>query len=292
MIDVRRVAYLPNAAFGQPNSVVWQEDTWGEQSFNRGYTTQPAGTPFTYLLSTQPPLAFDVDRAPAYGGSYELLTVNAGPMLTAATPTPLPLPDDWSFALKWGALADLLSKEANSKDTLRASYCEQRYRMATALLTDAPATLAARIANVPLQIDAVRSADLFRTSWQALAQAKPDTLLTAGLNLLACAPTPDVGPYSITLTDVRNAPVPSADADKVQVARDDLDAIIDYCVHLAMFKCGGSEFMSTMPLLERFIKAASLYNSKLAEWGEFSKVMAGVSGMEEAVNPRMVPQET
>jgi len=288
VVDVRRLAYLPNSP--GVNSVVWPDDTWGEQSYNRSYTTKPAGVPFTYLLNAQPPLSFDTDRPPAFAGFYELLTVESGPALSASTPSSLLVPDDWAWAIKWGALSDLLSKDANSRDLPRAAYCETRYKMASALLASAPALLAARIANVPLQIDAIRNADLFRTTWQALAHARPDTLLTCGLNLVAAAPIPDAGPYSLTLTVVQNAPIPANDGDNVQVAREHLDSLLDYCVHLALFKCGGLEFQMTTPLLERFIKDCAQYNSMLAEWGNFSKIMQEVSQQEEMMNPRAVPQ--
>lgn len=291
VIDVRRMAYLPLAAFSQPNSPMFLEDAWGEQSFNRGYTTASAGTPLSYLLSTQPPIAFDTDRPPAYAGNYELLTVEAGVALSASTPSSLLIPDDWTHAIKWGALSDLLSKEANSKDTLRAQYCQKRYEMAAALLTSAPALLAARIGNVPLQIDAVHNADLFRNGWEGLAATKPDTLLTSGLNIVGCAPTPDAGPYSITFTVVQNAPIPANDGASVQVSRDDLDAILKYAQHLALFKAGGAEFSDSLAMMDVFVKQASLYNSKLSEWGEFSKIIGETSSLEEDYNPRMAPQE-
>lgn len=318
VIDIRRVAYLINPSFagggfapngygmggygltpyggtsgivGVSNSVLFQDDTWGEQSYNRGFTTKPPGSPIAWMQSTQPPVSFDVDRPPAYGGNYEVLTVDAGAALSPTVPQLLSVPDDWAWAIKWGALADLLLRDASAKDSSRAAYCEQRYRMATALLTDAPATLAARIANTPLQIDSVKLADQFRAFWQALTPAQPDTLLTAGLNLIAFAPTPNAGPYSVTFTVVKNAPMPVSDADSVQVAREDLDAILDYSVHIAMFKTGGAEFSDTMPLFERFLKQAGLYNTKLMEWGEFSKILNEVSSLEEDYNPRTAPQE-
>jgi hypothetical protein len=289
VIDVRRIAYLPNSP--GTNSVLFQDDTWAEQAFNPGYTTQPPGTPFTYLLNTQPPISFDTDRAPGFSGNYEILTIENGAFLSVGTPSLLSIPDDWSWAIKWGALADLLSRDANPKDTLRASYCEQRYRMAVSLLTDAPALLAARINGTPAQIDAVKNADLFNPTWEAQAQTQPNMVLTAGLNLIAMSPTPSAGPFGLAFTVVQNAPIPANDAANVQVAREDLDAIISYCCHLALFKTGGAEFQDSLPLLEQFLRQASLYNSKLLEWGEFSKILREVSSQEEDFNPRMAPAE-
>lgn len=290
VIDVRRMAYAPSALFpSQEESVMWPEDAWAEQSFNRNYTLAPAGTPFAYLLSTQPPISFDTDVPPAYAGNYDLLTVEAGPTLTVPTPSLLSIPDDWAHVIKWGALADLLSRESNAKDIPRAAYCEGRYRMGVAALASAPALLAIRIANVPLQIDSVRSADLYNTGWQGLTAGKPSVALHAGLNILALAPDADAGPYSLTATVVQNAPLPVAGGDPVQVARDDLDAIIDYAQHLAAFKQGGEEFTRTIPLFQRFMKQASGYNGKLAELAEYTSTLLDLSQRERDTHPMMTP---
>lgn len=288
VIDLRRVAYLP--AVGAP-SILWADDTWAEQSFNRNYTLQPAGRPETFLMSTEPPLTFDPDRSPGFGGQYELLTVEASATLSATTPSTFPIPDDWTHLIKWGALADLLSRESNAKDTLRAQYCEQRYRMGVQLLANAPAVLAMRLANlsVSLQIDSVREADLFTTTWQSRAPGRPESIHNAGLNLLAVDPVPDVGPYSLLANVVANAPIPVLNTDSVQVARDDLDSVLDYAQHLAAFKQGGAEFLSTMPLMQRFLQQAQVYGLKLAELGEFTRELYRLAQGEEDFNPRMAP---
>jgi hypothetical protein len=308
VLDVRRMAYLPQALIGIPYGVgpygmgpygfsiyggvsastVWPDDTWAEQSYNRNYTIAPAGTPQTYLMSTQPPISFDTDRPPGGAGNYELLTVEAGPTLSVTTPTTLAVPDDWTHVIKWGALADLLSRESLSRDPTRATYCEQRYRMGLKMLLDAPALLAMRIGNVPLQIDSVHSADLYNTGWQATAQNKPSVALHAGLNMLALAPIPGIV-HSMTATVVENAPVPVAGTDLVQCGRDELDAVLDYAQHIASWKQGGSEFLSTVPLFRRFMKQAMVYNSKLAELGEYTTAILELSQREAHMNPVATP---
>lgn len=289
-VDVRRVAYLP-AGPGRKPSTLWPDDLWAEQSFNRTYIQQPAGTPLSYLMSAQPPISFDTDRAPDSAGSYELLTIEALAGLSATVPSLLRIPDDWCYVLKWGALADLLSRESNSKDALRAKYCEQRYRMGLALLSHAAALLAMRNTNAPILIDSVWSADQFRPRWEAEPQGEPDMILHAGLNLIALAPTPDSGllgtNYSLTPTVVQNAPVPLADADFLQVSRDDVEVVLDYAQHLAMFKCGGAEFAATIPLFRRFLDQAAFYGLKLAELGEFTEPIYGLSALDIGMHPRV-----
>lgn len=290
VIDVRRMAYLPNSPSSP--SVVWPDDTWAEQSFQPRYTTTPAGTPSQYLMSTQPPISFDVDRPPAYAGSYELLTVDAGAALDVATPTLMPIADDWTHVIKWGALADLFGRESNAKDVLRQQYCEQRYQMGLKLLSNAPALLAMRIGNTPLQIDSVRSADLYNTSWQALAAGTPGIALHSGLNLVALSPVPDAGPYTLTATVVENAPVPTVDADYIQLGRDDLDVVIDYAQHLASLKMGGEEFSVTIPLFKRFMNQAQIYNAKLKELGEYTTAIYNLSQRENDMNPVAQPVDS
>lgn len=292
VIDVRRMAYLPESSFGVPNSILWPEDAWAEQSFNRNYTLATAGVPSVYLMTSQPPIAFDVDAPPAYAGNYELLTVEAGPALAVGSPQTLSVPDDWTPLILWGALSDLLNRESNAKDALRAKYCEQRYRMGLRLLENAPALLQMRIGNVPVEVDSIRAADLYQTSWEAQVAGAPSAAYYSGLNLLALAPMPNAGPYSATATVIENAPVPSNPGDPVQVSRDDLDAVIDYAQHLAAFKMGGAEFLATMPLLSRFLKQATVYGLKLAEIAEYTSVLMGLGQRESDMNPRMQPAPT
>jgi len=81
--------------------------------------------------------------------------------------------------------------------------------------------------------------------------------------------------------------VPVAGTDQVQVARDDLDVILDYAQHLAAWKQGGDEFARTMPLFQRFLKQAAMYNGKLLELGEYTSMLLDISQRESDMNPTM-----
>jgi hypothetical protein len=285
-LEIRRVAYIPGS--GEGSTVpMFQDDTWGIGAYQPSYTTQPPGTPSTYRISTEPVLSFDAD-VPPLPGQYDLVTIQAGPQLVTTQASTFTIPDDWTWVLKWGALADLLGKESNAKDLLRAKYCEGRYKQGLQLLSAASAVLAVRANNAPLQIDALKSADLYNPTWQGSAQGPPTEAMTAGLNLIA-VPPPDAGPYSLTATVVENAPVPVLVGDCLQVTQDVFDVIIDYAQHLAAFKMGGEEFLATQPLLQRFMQLAALYSSKLAEQGEFTKILYAISQDEANMNPRYTP---
>jgi hypothetical protein len=289
-LAIRRVVYQPVAGFGLPSSIVlWPEDTWSLDSFDVGYATASNQTPSTFRVTTEPTLTFDTDVPPAIPGSYELLVVQSGATLSAAAPSTLSIPDDWTWLLRWGSLMDLLGTESNAKDPLRAKYCEGRYRQGLELLAAAPATLGLRVNGVPLRVDAVRSADLYQTGWEAHAPGPATEALTAGLNLVALNPPPDAGPYSLTATVVQNAPVPVLATDFLQVDRGAYDAILDYAQHLAAFKMGGQEFMATVPLYSRFLWQASLAASRIDESGEFAKLLYGQSQLESNMNPEYTP---
>lgn len=270
-IDVRRVAWLPNTSqtdyLPRP---LFRDDQWGINSFVRNRVPE-FGEPTTYRLSTDPPLRFTVDFKPIVTGDYEILTISSGAVLSASNPTVLVVPNDLSWVIKFGALADLLNRESVARDPMRAEYCEHRYRQGMTLLRTAPALLNAEIDYTTIDIDAVQSGDEYNISWQAQPPTAPSMVYTTGLNLIAVAPPPDQA-YELDLTVVRNAPIPTAADDYLQVGREDYDAILDYAQHIAAFKQGGAEFMMTMPLLNNFIRHCKIYNSKLTELGEFTDV--------------------
>jgi hypothetical protein len=290
VIDIRRVAYIASVPAPSPAwhgaIALWENDAWSEQAYSAGYPQLAGSTPRTWLRSTQPPLSFDAYPPPGVPGTYDILTVNGSATLTTASSTLLGIPDDWAWLLKWGVLADLLSRESTAKDELRAGYCNQRYRQGLALLADAPAILEVRSQNVPIPVDPVRTLDEYHPGWQSTAPGAPRQVATAGLNLFALAPVTDSGTYSLTLRVVQNAPVPSASGDFLQVARDAYDVILDYAQHLAAFKQGGEEFTATSPLLDRFLHEASLYNSRLAEMAQYERALYAQSARELAANPR------
>lgn len=284
VLDLRRVAFLPIPP-GVP-SAMWQDDIWALQQFQSSYATQPGGTPSVYAISTEPTLSFDTDRPPNVPGQYELLTINAGQALSSVASSLLMMPDDWTWVLRWGALADLLGRESNAKDALRAKYCEGRYRQGLSLMAAAPALLALRCNNLPLQIQSVIDADHYQTTWEGQAATTPDTVVIAGMNLFALSPPASSNLLTLTATVVQNAPVPVAAGDFIQVGRDVYDTLIDYAQHLASLKMGGGEFLATAPLLDRFMQQAAIYASKLSEQGEFQKVLYGLSQREAQTNPR------
>lgn len=287
VIDILRVAWLPTTGFGYSNKILRQSDMWAERAFNPRYTTSAEQPPSNWMQNAEPPPSFDVDSVPPVTGVYDVLSVNCGPSWVAGTDAMIPVPTDWAWVAKWGALFDLLSRESNAKDALRAEYCRKRFEEGIALLESSPVLLAARVNNIPFAVDAIKNGDDFNTRWQATSAGSPKSIYTAK-NLMAIAPVSDAGPYSITASVVQNAPIGGT---YVQVGRDEFDAIIDYAHHLAMFKAGGAEFLATVELYQRFQKKAAQYNSKLGEMGFFSLSQQDISNTEQMERPRYMDSQ-
>lgn len=286
VIDIRRAAWIPDADQGFSARPLRVTDMWEKRAFDGRWTTAAQAPPRNIIQSTEPPVSFDVDRTPPVPGSYELLTVNSGAVFDTTAAQSLTIPDDWSWLIKWNALENLLGREGVAKDALRQAYCQQRFDHGVQVLANSPAVLALQLNGQPLFIDAVRNGDDFNSGWQAKAQGTPRSCYTAGLNLIGF-PQPDAGPYSALVSCVQNQPVPVNSGDYIQVSKDDYSSILDMAQHLGAFKMGGSAFANTIPLLQGFMKRASIYNSKLLQLGQFTMPTYEISQLDEQRQPRL-----
>lgn len=292
VFDVRRLAWFDALGNSTP---LFRDNEFSALSFLPSWPQSPDDPPSFYSVSATPPLSVQLIPPPLNNGQLELLSVSSGPALSTA---PLPafsllgIPDDWAWVVKWGALSDLLSSDGQSTDRARAAYCEARYRQGVALCLLNPSILQAQIADVPVQIDTITNLDNFAGAWQSASSATvPMSIGMAGRNLLALAPVPDVGPYSVSFDLVRNMPIPVFDTDSLQVSRDALDPILDNAQHIASFKLGGSEFDATTPLYQNFIRAASELNSRLRAADVYDILIKLPALASELVLPRRAPAQ-
>ena len=285
-LDIRRVAWLPTAGQGFDTQIMRQTDAWSKRAFDYNYTVKAETPPQTWMQSTEPPPRFDVDNVPPVTGNYEVIAVNSGAVSNATSAQLLSVPDDWSWLVFFGALADLFGFESEAKDELRAQYCQQRYEQGLQLLTSASSVLSMQFNGLPMSVDAVKNGDNFNSNWESTVQGSPQSCYAAGLNLIAF-PTPDSGAYGALPTVVQNAPLPAASGGYIQIARSDYDAMLDEAQHLAALKQGGIEFLRTIPLHQNFVNRAGLYNKKLAVMGPFQMPTYRLSQREEDRNRRV-----
>lgn len=284
IIDVRRVAWRAVA----PSTAViplWSADEWAFSAFHPDWNLN-AETPSAHSVIGPPPLTLQLSPVPIASGQLELITVNAGADLDPTTGVVLGVPDNFSWAVKWGALSDLLSKRGQAFDPLRQQYCEQRWQQAEEIIRISPCVLTAAVNEKMAFVQPVGDLDAFNTTWEE-TDGFPAAVGTAGFNLICLAPPPDnTQPYSITLDVVRNAVIPTADASQIQLGREEVDVILDYAVHLASFKMGGQEFLSTLPLFQNFVKHAAVYNDRLRGSSVYASTMQAETWGETKVRPR------
>ena len=268
VLDVPRARWIPRADSGEAPTTLMRDDNTGLNYYQPEYLQTPWGTPSQYNVASLPPLVMQVDVPPVNEGAYDLIALISAGTLTPPAATVVPAPNDDAWVLKWGMLADLLTRESEATDDLRAAWCKQQYTSGLKLMTATPWIMQAYINDVPADMVSMTEMDSYRPEWDS---APPDfaTIITAGIDFFTVVPDPD-NDLSITLNVLANAPVPAADGDFIQCSRDVWDSILDYAQFLAAFKQGGAEFVASTPLFDGFVAAAMATNDRLQKLGLFA----------------------
>lgn len=289
ILDMRRIRYVPADGFGPPVTL-YRDDTMSFEYFTNDFE-QFFGTPLCWDILGSPQQYITFDAKPNVPNTLDCLGVLSGGNITIPIADPLLIPNDFSWVLKFGMMADMLSKETESKDLLRAQYCQQRFTEGVRLMAEMPWLLQARINNVPVDTPSFYEADQYDYEWQSNPDAMPQ-IIRGGIDLFAVSPLIPAGEsVAVTLSMVANAPVFTADSDFIQVSREVLDAIIDEAEHLAQFKEGGAEFQESLALHQRFISFAMETNRHLKESGIFPTDLRRPISKEDQAEPRFALQE-
>jgi len=272
VIDVARVRYIPSvvspATQPPPPVTLYRDDTVAQEFYESPLYQQPSGTPNTYSLSSEPPLAFDVDIPPDQPGTYEAIVLQQGASFNPPTSTLLGIPDDFSYVAEWGALADLLGRESEAKDQERAEYCMKRYQDGLNLMQKAPWIMLGQVNRQAVSIDSIVSSDNYSPEWDSDPSGFGPFIVAGGIDMIA-SPTGQ----STGMTVLGNMPIPVADGDYLQIPPSDLDIIMDLSQARASFKLGGAEWKSALELEKRAIMACSAENSRLRSLGLYSDVL-------------------
>jgi len=228
----------------------------------------PSGTPQTFQLSSEPPLAFDVDIAPNQPGVYEAVALQSGTSFAPPAETLLGIPNDFAWCLEFGALADLLGRESEATDRERAAYCLKRYQDGLNLLIKTPWIMLGNVDGLACSVDSLEETDRYSVGWDQNPNSFGPVIVTAGIDFLA-AP---VG-HSVGVTVLGSSPLLDSTNTYLQVSRDSWDTVLDLAQSLASFKMGGAEWKESLALEERAIKFCAAENSRLKSTGSFSDIL-------------------
>jgi hypothetical protein len=290
-LELRRVRWIPVPESNESPYALWREDVVTVNAYGNELNITP-GSPESWLITSNAPLSFDVSCPPFVPGDSDLLSLQSGANLTPPTSTVLGLPDDWCWVAKYGALADALSNSPEASDAIRAKYCQQRYERGMKAMTMLPWLLSASVANLPVDTPSVQEMDAYAQNWENTWPAGDPQIVVGGMDFVALAPFVPVGGMTVSaaLTVVGNAPIPAGQGDFIQLTRDGVDAVLAYAQHIAMFKCGGDDFTSTLPLYMQFEAFCASQNKRFAALGTFRSEMILEGDRGEVISPRMLKE--
>lgn len=240
---------------------VWRGRESRTQLFDPSWTSA-TGIPTEYAVVSSPPLVLQLMPIPADKGSTDMIRVESAATLDPTVGVVLGIPDDLAHIIKWGAIEDLLRKDGVSLDEKRADYCKERWDLGLQLASLWTPVVNVYVNGVQVQVSSVYERDRFKPGWQGLRRGAPSRAMLLG-NLLFLDPVPnDV--YSINFDLIEKTPMPANDAAFLQVGREHLSSLLDLGEHIARFKCGGSTFAASMPLLESFVQMTAQYSKRTA----------------------------
>lgn len=230
-------------------------DPYAAQAFEPLWQLNP-GNPYGYSQAESQPLKLTIVPPPRSPGSVELVYAESLD-LAANDSAVLGVPDEFSWAIKWGALYDLLSTNNPGYDPVRAKYCLERYTASLDIAAFARSMTRVRVGgeNIPL----VTAAELDAGTWHWQTGSGKPRKAIAAYDLLSFYRVPN-GAYTINLDVVQAAPISSVN---VEAGREELPYLMDYCRHILSWKMGGAEFVNTMPLYDNFLAGAAKRNKRL-----------------------------
>jgi hypothetical protein len=222
-----------------------------------------------------------------------MLAAYAGLPFSPPTVNLVGIPDDWTPALIYGALADVLANAPDGRDALRAKYCLSRYEQLKKAMVTLPWLIRASVESLAVDTPGFLAMDSQLQNWEQNQSITDPTIVVGAVDLVALAPfVVTNGPtVSSVLTLVGNAPVPTSDATPIQLSKDGVDAVLNYAQHIASFKQGGEDFALTLPLYEQFEAYCRMKNSQYAALGIYRPDLFGQGSRNDAEDPRFIKEK-
>lgn len=147
----------------------------------------------------------------------------------------------------------------------------------------------------PLSPTTLRDLDLGRRNWESETTTsggdvptEPKMWAPAGLQLIAIWPSDAAGSNSLMCDGVAATPILTGDTQKIDIGQEEVESLLNYCEHLAMFKQGGEEFSASSDEFQQVLANAGERNSLLMASSKYRTFM----GLDTARDkkPRQVEQ--
>jgi hypothetical protein len=283
-VFVHRVAWQ-DAGGGWAN--LWRDDAWVFDHSDETWPVDP-GMPEAYSEAELSPLQLQMYPPPQNAGTLEAVTVDSLLIDTSNAASTFNIPDEWTHAVKYAAMEELLTGGNQLTDQLRAQYCGQRYQQAVAFARDARSIIRITCNGNPLPIDSMAAMDAGQCFWRN--QAGPPQMAGILYDIAIINPATPDQQYGMGADLVTPAPLPGLN-QYVPIGEENLQDIIDYSVNYLLLKCGGVEFKSTMSLLDNFQRAMATRKGVNAAKIRYFEPLFGQWQREQSMRPdaKMAP---
>lgn len=261
---------------------LWRQDNYAaDAGLNQWLAT--ATTPRAFSESNLTPLELQLIPPAAAAGVLETISVSSLMLDLTKSATTFNVPDEWTHAIKWGALAELLSVESQIYDNVRSTYANMRYQQAVDFAKNSKAIIRLMYGNTPLMIDTLQSVDAGQPFWRN--QQGPPQAAGILYDLVAVVPGAPQAAYTLSADVVQSAPIPTFTNDPIDLGPEDIGHLVDYVTHILTFKCGGNEFKGTFGRYNNFMDAVAFRGAINKAKIQYLRPSLEQSAMEEGERP-------
>src|SRR6185312_2298821 len=278
------IIFLHRASWTDSNNkttALNRSDLYAQDSYNWQWNTKP-GNPISYSVSDNPPLTIQLYAPPVASGLLNILSVKSLDLSAPDNTTTLGLADEITPAVKYLALADLVTTDGVTANPLLAQYCNQRYQQIISLARQQRSVIHAMLNGVNIPITPLSTIDYILPHCET--QRRTPQFCGVLYDFIAFCPVSNTT-RAASLDVVQSAPVPNDDLDYIQLGVEEINAISDYCQHYLSIKLGGEEFTSTFQSFDKFQRLAMQRSGILQIDTRYLSALFDQSGKEQAWQP-------
>jgi len=240
--------------------------------------------PVAFSQGETRPIELQLYPPPISNGELEMLSVDTRsltiPDITATTL--LGIPDDFAHAVKYSAMADILSLDGESSSPLVSTYCQFRYSSVVRAARAHRSVLRVQVNNKPVGLVPLQSLDSIQSGWHS-SRGTP-TIAATVYDIITFHKLPSAT-FGVTCDVARSAPVPASGIDFIQLGLEDIAGIVNYAQHYLSIKLGGAEFRQTFPMYDEFQRSAVKRNDILRAQSRYLTTLFEQSRWEQAKRP-------